>query len=79
MGAYIYTIEQTKGDNRGFWGAACKATGNLGTTIGLGLVALLRAVLTWEQMLLFGWRIPFFLGKSMSKNNSEMTVTIIMT
>jgi MHS family proline/betaine transporter-like MFS transporter len=42
VGAFIYTIESTKGRNRGFWGGSCKATGNLGSSIGIGTASILR-------------------------------------
>ena len=42
VGAFIYTIEATNGKNRGFWGGACKATGNLGTSLGMGTAVALR-------------------------------------
>jgi MFS family permease len=62
VGAFIYTIESTKGVNRGFWGGAVKASGNLGTAMGMGLAAILRTCLSKEQLYSFGWRIPFLLG-----------------
>jgi MFS transporter, MHS family, proline/betaine transporter len=62
VGAFIYTIEATKGVNRGFWGGCCKATGNLGSSLGLGMVAILRGTLSNEQLLQWGWRIPFLLS-----------------
>jgi MHS family proline/betaine transporter-like MFS transporter len=62
VGAFLYTLEATDGKTKGFWGGACKASGNLGTSIGIGLVTLLRYVLTKEQLYSWGWRIPFWLG-----------------
>jgi MFS family permease len=44
------------------WGGLTKATGNLGTALGLGVVAILRTTLNHNQMHSFGWRIPFWLG-----------------
>lgn len=40
----------------------CKATGNAGSAIGLGVVALLRQVLTNHQLITWGWRIPFLIS-----------------
>jgi len=62
VGAFIYTIEATGGMNRGFWGGACKATGNFGTSLGMGTAVTLRYVLTPEQLLSWGWRVPFLMG-----------------
>jgi MHS family proline/betaine transporter-like MFS transporter len=42
VGAFIYTIEATAGRDISLWGAACKATGNLGTSLGMGTAVLLR-------------------------------------
>lgn len=62
VGAYVYTIEATGGKDRGFWGAMCKASGNLGTTLGMGIAALLRSYLSREALLKWGWRLPFLSG-----------------
>ena len=39
VGAFVFTIEATKGRNRGVWGAVVKATGLLGTAIGSFIVS----------------------------------------
>lgn len=44
VGAFIYTIEATNGKDRGFWGGACKATGNFGTSLGMGAAVALRYI-----------------------------------
>ena len=62
VGAYIYTIEAAGGVDRGFWGAMCKASGNLGTTLGMGVAALLRCYLSHEALYSWGWRLPFLSG-----------------
>jgi MHS family proline/betaine transporter-like MFS transporter len=63
VGAFLYTLEATNdGKSKGFWGGACKASGNLGTTIGLALITFLRYSLTKEQLHSWGWRISFWLG-----------------
>jgi MFS family permease len=62
VGAFIYTIENTGGVHRGFWGACCKASGNMGSTIGMGVAALLRYFLAPEDFYSWGWRLPFLSG-----------------
>lgn len=62
VGAFIFTVEATRGERRGFWGSVCKASGSMGTTLGMGTVAFLRYLLSTEQMRLWGWRIPFLVG-----------------
>lgn len=62
VGALIFTLEATHGRHCGFWGGACKATGNLGSTMGIGSAALLRFVLSDKDMLAWGWRVPFWMG-----------------
>ena len=64
VGAFIFTIEATDNDHRGFWGGACKASGNIGSSIGLGVVAILRSTLTNDQLHAWGWRIPFLVSMS---------------
>ena len=59
VGAFLYTLEACKGRNVGFWGGATKASGNFGTTLGVGLVTVLRSTISKEQMHSWGWRIPF--------------------
>lgn len=59
VGALVFTIEIADSGNRGLWGGAVKATGLLGTVLGLAHVSYLNHVLTEEQMLEWGWRIPF--------------------
>jgi hypothetical protein len=39
--------------------ASCKACGTLGVTLGLGVVAILRAIVTRETLHKWGWRLPF--------------------
>eukprot|EP01031_Cornospumella_fuschlensis_P034237 gene34237-41443_t len=62
VGALIFTLEATHGQHCGFWGGACKATGNFGSTAGIGVAALLRCVLSDKDMLTWGWRVPFWMG-----------------
>lgn len=62
VGAFIYVLEAADEDSMGFWGGACKATANLGTALGVGLVAILRVSLHSSAMHQWGWRLPFWAG-----------------
>ena len=63
VGAIVYIVEQTKYTGYStFYGALCKATGNLGSTLGLGLVASLRYSLGNVRLMEYGWRIPFLVS-----------------
>lgn len=42
-----------------YYGSVCKASGFVGVSIGTGFTLLLRSILSREDMLMFGWRIPF--------------------
>lgn len=60
VGAIVYIVEQAKYSGYPtFYGSLCKATGNLGSTLGLGLVASLRYFLSDKIILEWAWRIPF--------------------
>ena len=59
VGALIFTIEIADGGNRGLWGGMVKAMGLFGTVLGMAHVSYLRHVLSGDQMLSWGWRIPF--------------------
>lgn len=62
VGSYVHTLEGASFQHVSFWGGAIKASGNVGSSIAIGLVALLRALLTRDQFYSFGWRIPFWFG-----------------
>lgn len=62
IGALVYTLEGVEDRYKGFWGATMKATGFLGTTIGIGVSTILRAFMSEEDMLSYGWRLAFFFG-----------------
>ena len=59
VGALVFTIEVTDSGNRGLWGGTVKAMGLFGTVLGMAHISYLRHMLTHEQMLSWGWRIPF--------------------
>jgi MFS family permease len=61
VGTMIYTIEGAP-KWHGFWGGACKATAVFGNALGLGTAALIRNLLSEEDVELYGWRIPFLMA-----------------
>ena len=62
VGAFVHTLENSPHKSSCFWGGTIKASGNLGSATGLGLTALLRRFLSYDQFLSWGWRIPFWCG-----------------
>lgn len=64
-GAVSLMTEFAPRGKRGLFGAWQSFTVALGLLAGAGIVALLSAVLSHEEMLSWGWRIPFFLALPM--------------
>jgi len=63
IGAFIMTLESSySASSPGFYGAVTKSSCFCGSATGMGLVAVLRIVLTHDQMMRWGWRLPFLLG-----------------
>jgi MHS family proline/betaine transporter-like MFS transporter len=58
----VYTVEKRDPSTWGFYGALPMAAANVGSLLGNLVGATLREVLSEEQMLSWGWRIPFFSG-----------------
>ncbi|WP_130831721.1 MFS transporter [[Erwinia] mediterraneensis] len=61
-GAVSLMTEFAPRGKRGLFGAWQSFTVALGLLTGAGIVALLSALLSHEEMLSWGWRIPFFLA-----------------
>lgn len=60
VGAIVYVVESTKDTGYStYYGSICKATGNAGSTLGLGVVALIRFQMSEQQLYGWGWRLPF--------------------
>ena len=57
-----YLSEMAVRGNRGFWSGIFYSTLILGQLIAMGLLLVLTATLTPDQMQTWGWRVPFFLG-----------------
>jgi MHS family alpha-ketoglutarate permease-like MFS transporter len=57
-----YLSEMAGQRHRGFWSSFQYVTLIAGQLIALGVLLLLQRVLTHEQLLAWGWRIPFVIG-----------------
>jgi proline/betaine transport protein TphA len=60
--ASAFLIEHAGLKNRGFAGSMAMCSGFLGITISAAVSMLLHNFITYEQLHLWGWRLPFFLG-----------------
>lgn len=58
----VYTLETRPKEHWGFYGSLVMMSANIGTLLGNLIGALLRTVLTHDQLLQWGWRIPFLTG-----------------
>eukprot|EP00571_Detonula_confervacea_P001349 CAMPEP_0172322570 /NCGR_PEP_ID=MMETSP1058-20130122/46234_1 /TAXON_ID=83371 /ORGANISM="Detonula confervacea, Strain CCMP 353" /LENGTH=488 /DNA_ID=CAMNT_0013038341 /DNA_START=338 /DNA_END=1804 /DNA_ORIENTATION=+ len=58
----IYTVEMRPKDRWGYYGALVMMAANCGTLLGNFVGAIMRTVLTDEQLVSWGWRIPFLSG-----------------
>ncbi len=60
-GAMIFLVEH--GNNRpGFFGSATFASSFTGTLLAAAVVAILETTLSSEQMMSWGWRLPYLIG-----------------
>ena len=57
-----YLSEMANRRTRGFWSGIFYSTLIAGQLLAMAVLLVLTAVLTPEQMLAWGWRVPFFLG-----------------
>lgn len=58
----VYTVEKSDKKHWGYYGSLTMVAANAGTLLGNLCAALLRQVLTEEQLVSWGWRLPFFSG-----------------
>eukprot|EP01082_Thalassiosira_pseudonana_P008549 g7339.t1.1.5e17418a.1.5e1746ab g7339 g7339.t1 contig24:396189-397169(+) len=58
----IYTVEMRPKERWGFYGSLVMMAANTGTLLGNFVGALLRTILTDDELLRWGWRIPFLSG-----------------
>jgi len=64
-GAALMTIESAPQKRRGFLGSLPQAAASVGIMLATGVFALCNHLLTPEQFLSWGWRIPFWLSAFM--------------
>jgi MFS transporter, MHS family, proline/betaine transporter len=77
-GSMIFIVEHADQKRRGFWGSWSSFSVLVGLTIGSGICALMSRMLSAEEMLSWGWRVPFMisilgsvLGSYMRKSLSD--------
>lgn len=61
-GTMTYLVEEANPKQRGFYGSIAALSLVLGMAFGSFVSALLHSILSEEQMLQWGWRIPFFIS-----------------
>lgn len=64
-GAALMTIESAPKARRGFFGSLPQAAASVGLMLATGVFALCTHLLTQEQFMAWGWRIPFWLSAVM--------------
>tara|TARA_R110002050_G_scaffold25299_10_gene67463 strand:- start:215 stop:1759 length:1545 start_codon:yes stop_codon:yes gene_type:complete len=62
VGSMLFLCEYSPKENRGFYGSTVMASAVIGIALGVAAVAFLRLIFSPQQMLDFGWRIPFICG-----------------
>jgi MHS family proline/betaine transporter-like MFS transporter len=62
MSSLVFTVESHPRSRWGLYGSCVMAAGNFGTFMGGVVAYVLRTNLTMEQLLDWGWRIPFLSG-----------------
>lgn len=62
VGAFVLLVELAPPGQRALFGAICLSGANFGTALGSAVSALVRGATTHEQLLSWGWRVPFLCG-----------------
>ena len=62
----VYLSEMAGRRNRGFWSSFQYVTLISGQLVSLALLLVLQALLSHEQMVAWGWRIPFAIGAALA-------------
>jgi len=58
----LFTLESTSMKKWGFWGGVIIAATSVGVTIGSVFASIILDTLPEDEVLMWGWRIPFLLG-----------------
>ena len=58
----VYTVEKREKSQWGYYGSLPMMASHIGTLLGNLCAALLRQILTDDQLIAWGWRLPFFSG-----------------
>jgi len=66
MASVVFTLESADRNKWGLYGSLVSASGVLGNLLGAIVGTLIRSNMTHEQILSYGWRIPFLSGISVS-------------
>lgn len=61
-GSVLFIVEYTPPERRGFMGSWQQVTVVVGQLLGSASVAVLTTLLTHDELLSYGWRIPFLVG-----------------
>jgi MHS family proline/betaine transporter-like MFS transporter len=61
-GTFIMLFESSSTGRRGLTSSLANVMASIGIVLGSGLITLLTATLSTEQMQSWGWRVPFFVG-----------------
>lgn len=61
-GTMVFLVEYADEGNRGIWGSWASFSAVLGVIVGSLLVTFLNIVLTHDQLVAWGWRIPFVIS-----------------
>ena len=62
MSSMVFTLERHPKERWGYYGAVVMSTATLGTLFGGIIAYIVRESLSSEDLIAWGWRIPFFLG-----------------
>mmetsp|Transcript_35727 Transcript_35727/g.53258 ORF Transcript_35727/g.53258 Transcript_35727/m.53258 type:complete len:468 (-) Transcript_35727:177-1580(-) len=62
MSSLVFTVEGKPKEKWGLYGSYVMASANFGTLLGGVVAFILRETLTEDQLIRFGWRIPFLCG-----------------
>lgn len=62
MSSLVFTVENQPKEKWGLYGSYVMAAANAGTLLGGVVAYLLKANLTPEQLISWGWRVPFLFG-----------------